>query len=76
VRIGVHAAEAKRRGSDYRGMGVHVAARIAALAEGGQILASALTAREAGASYREAEVRSVALKGVSEEVEVVALAWT
>ena len=34
VRIGLHAAEATRRGDDYSGMGVHVAARIGALAEG------------------------------------------
>src|SRR5207253_1988300 len=50
VRIGLHAAEATRRGNDYSGVGVHVAARIAALAEGGQILASAQTANEAGTS--------------------------
>ena len=40
VRIGLHEAEATREGDDYQGRGVHEAARIAALAEGGQILAS------------------------------------
>ena len=41
VRIGLHTAEANRRGSDYSGKGVHVAARVAALAGGGEILATA-----------------------------------
>ena len=43
VRIGVHAAEATRAGGDYEGAGVHAAARIAALAEGGEVLASVET---------------------------------
>ena len=40
VRIGVHAAEATRAAGDYEGAGVHAAARIGALAEGGEVLAS------------------------------------
>ncbi len=40
VRIGIHAGEATRRGQDYGGGEVHKAARIAALAEGGEILVS------------------------------------
>ena len=48
VRIGLHTAEANRRGDDYSGKGVHVAARVAALAEGGEILATAETLAEAG----------------------------
>ncbi|HYT77746.1 MAG TPA: adenylate/guanylate cyclase domain-containing protein, partial [Actinomycetota bacterium] len=75
VRIGVHAADAHRRGGNYRGKGVHVAARIAALADGGQVLASAETAAEAGTSYAMSEPRAVALKGVSAEVGVVSVAW-
>ena len=43
VRIGLHAAEATQRGADYSGIGVHVAARIAALGAGGEIVASADT---------------------------------
>ena len=76
VRMGVHAAEANRRGSDYSGSGVHVAARIAALAEGGQVLASAETATEAAAPFAASEPRPVALKGVSAEVSVVAISWS
>ncbi|MGH2555759.1 MAG: hypothetical protein ACRDHO_08610, partial [Actinomycetota bacterium] len=74
VRIGVHATEASRRGNDYSGKGVHVAARIAALAEGGQVLASAET--EAEAAYSVSESRPVTLKGFSSQVDVVAIAWT
>jgi adenylate cyclase len=75
VRIGVHATEANRRGADYSGRGVHVAARIAALAEGGQILASATTAAEAGPAYTTSDRRSMTLKGVAGEVDVVSVAW-
>ncbi len=75
VRIGVHAADAYRRGGNYSGKGVHVAARIAALADGGQVLASAETAAEAGTSHATSEARAVTLKGVSAEVGVVSVAW-
>jgi class 3 adenylate cyclase len=74
VRIGVHADEAARHGADFAGRGVHVAARIGALADGGEILASASTA--AGASkLPDGERRTVPLKGVSEPVELVAVSW-
>jgi class 3 adenylate cyclase len=73
--VGIHAAEANRRGSDYSGKGVHVAARIAALADGGQVLATAETAAEGGATHITSEPRAVALKGVSAEVGVVSIAW-
>jgi class 3 adenylate cyclase len=74
VRIGVHSAVATRRGSDYSGKEVHVAARIAALARGGEILASATTTVLAGPQPT-SEPRSVSLKGVPGEVDVVSIAW-
>jgi class 3 adenylate cyclase len=40
VRIGLHAAEIEHRGADVTGIGVHIAARIAAEAEAGEILVS------------------------------------
>ena len=76
VRIGVHEAEANRRGTDYSGKGVHVAARIAAAASGGEVLASAATVAEGAVRYPTSEPRRVALKGVSEPVDVVALSWS
>ena len=48
VRIGLHVAEANRHGEDYSGMGVHVAARVAALGGAGDIVASVETLEEAG----------------------------
>ena len=75
VRIGLHAAEATRRGRDYAGKGVHQAARIAALAEGGEILASQETLAEAPVRFSASEPRSVSLKGISEPVPVVAIEW-
>jgi hypothetical protein len=43
VRIGLHAAEATVIADDYAGLGVHEAARVGALAEGGEILATTAT---------------------------------
>src|SRR6266511_185013 len=68
VRIGVHASDATQVGRDFKGKGVHEAARIAALAEGNQILASRETAV---GSYPVSESRKVALKGISEPIEIV-----
>jgi class 3 adenylate cyclase len=72
VRIGVHATQATEVERNYHGVGVHEAARIAALAEGGEILASNATA---GLHATVGLPRSVVLKGIAEPVEVVALAW-
>jgi class 3 adenylate cyclase len=74
VRIGLHAAEANRRGDDYSGMGVHVAARVAALAGDGEIVATAGTVAEAD-GVTTTEPSEVALKGVTEPVSVVSLIW-
>jgi class 3 adenylate cyclase/pimeloyl-ACP methyl ester carboxylesterase len=40
VRAGIHTTECERMGSNVGGLGVHIAARISALAQGGQILVS------------------------------------
>ena len=73
VRIGLHASAATRVERDFRGKGVHEAARIAALADGGQILASAHTVE--GTRHPTADPRTVGLKGISEPVEVVSVEW-
>jgi class 3 adenylate cyclase len=72
VRIGVHATDAAGSGGSYRGKGVHEAARIAALAGGAEIVASAATV--AGDVAVTAH-RSVELKGISRPVEVVTIEW-
>jgi class 3 adenylate cyclase len=73
VRIGVHEAEATRSVDDYGGRGVHEAARIAALARGGEVLVSARTLESAGARHRVAETRSVMLKGLADPVVIASL---
>lgn len=40
IRAGVHTGEIELSGEDIRGMAVHIGARIAARAEGGEVLAS------------------------------------
>lgn len=75
VRIGLHAAPAQRHDGAYRGKGVHVAARIAALAEGGEILASRDTIESAPPGITLSVPRSVTLKGLSEVLEVVTVGW-
>ena len=73
VRIGVHQGEATRRGQDYSGGEVHKAARIAALAEGGEILASRETLEDAGVTA--AEPREVTLKGFDAPVGIASVGW-
>ena len=75
VRIGLHTAEANRRGTDYSGMGVHVAARVAALAGGGEILATAETLAEAG-DVATTDAREAPVKGVTAPVSLASIAWT
>jgi class 3 adenylate cyclase len=75
VRIGVHAAEATRRGQDYGGGEVHKAARIAALAGGGEILASGDTVADVGKEFKVSEPRDVAVKGVADPVQVARIEW-
>ena len=75
VRIGLHATEASRRGLGYKGKGVHEAARIAALAQGGEIVASRKTVDSGQARFALSDARSVALKGIEAPVEVVSIDW-
>jgi class 3 adenylate cyclase len=73
VRIGVHSGEALKRGSDYTGRGVNVAARIGALANAGEILVSVDTLEGAEVPYGLCEQRSAELKGFEEPVPIAAL---
>jgi class 3 adenylate cyclase len=73
VRIGVHASGATQVGKDFSGKGVHEAARIAALAEGDEILSSKGTA--ADGRFPVSDPRTVTLRGTSEAMEVVSVEW-
>lgn len=74
IRIGVHAGRATRRGQDYGGAEVHKAARIAALAEGDEILASAETIGDAD-GFATSGLREVVLKGFTDPVPVGRVEW-
>jgi class 3 adenylate cyclase len=75
VRIGIHAGEATRRGEDYGGAEVHRAARIAALAEGGEILASRSTMDGAGSEVLFTATGDASLKGFTDPVALVRVTW-
>ena len=75
VRIGLHTGGALHKADgDYSGQGVHMAARIGALAGGGEILISG-ESLDGGTRFRLSEPRSEQLKGFEEPVELVAVEW-
>jgi class 3 adenylate cyclase len=74
VRIGLHTAEANRRGDDYSGMGVHLASRVASLAGGGEIIATAETLGEAG-EQATSDAREASLKGVTTPIGIATVTW-
>jgi class 3 adenylate cyclase len=74
VRIGLHTADASRRGNDYSGVGVNLAARVAAVAGGGEIVATEAALAEAGRTLEGS--RTVELRGISAPVSVAAIAWS
>lgn len=73
VRIGLHQTAATHVGLAYRGKGVHEAARIAAEAQGGEVLASWHTAQPC--KFALSEPREVTLKGIAQPVQVVSVSW-
>jgi class 3 adenylate cyclase len=74
VRIGLHTAEASQRGGDYTGMGVHVTARVAALAGGGEILATKETLAEGGDTTA-TDAREATVKGMAAPIGIATIAW-
>jgi class 3 adenylate cyclase len=75
VRIGVHAGGSFHKADDdYAGQGVHMAARIGALAQAGEILVSRESLAD-GSRFSLSEPRSAELKGFDGEVELVAVDW-
>ena len=64
----------RRSGRNFSGKGVHEAARIAALADGDEILSSRTTA--ADGRFPISEPRTVTLRGTSEPVEIVTVDWS
>ncbi|HEU4673604.1 MAG TPA: adenylate/guanylate cyclase domain-containing protein, partial [Candidatus Limnocylindrales bacterium] len=76
IRIGLHTAEAMRDGTNYRGRGVHLAARVGAAAEREEILVSSAVVEGLGAGrFSLSGPRTLALKGIREPVEVRSIDW-
>ncbi|OBA86196.1 hydrolase [Mycobacteriaceae bacterium 1482268.1] len=71
IRVGVHIGECERRGDEWSGLAVHTGARIAAMADGGEVLASR-TVRDlsAGSQLNFESVGSHRFKGLPEDIEV------
>jgi class 3 adenylate cyclase len=74
IRIGLHTAKATHKGRDYTGRGVHVAARIAALAEGEWILASVESLHD-GSNVSVSNRRTVSLRGIGDPIEIARIEW-
>jgi len=75
VRIGLHAAEATEVADDYAGIGVHEAARVGALADGGEILVTVSSLEPDGSAFAIGDEREVALKGIAQPVRVAPVEW-
>jgi class 3 adenylate cyclase len=73
VRIGLHTAEAQDDRGDYHGEGIHLAARIGELAQGGQILASCDSVT--GIPLVCSSPDEAQLRGFSEPVPVTSIDW-
>jgi class 3 adenylate cyclase len=74
VRIGLHSDGALTKDENYRGRGVHTAARIGSAATGGEILASHATMKTLP-QFPISNARDVALKGVKEPVPLCSVDW-
>lgn len=75
VRIGLHSAEATRIADDYAGLGVHAAARVGALAEGGEIVATISTLPTDTNAIAVSNERDVSLKGIEQPLRVASIDW-
>jgi class 3 adenylate cyclase len=73
IRAGVHTGECEVRGDDLAGITVHVAARVMALAGGGEVLATR-TVRDLvdGSGLKFEDRGAQALKGITDTVQVFA----
>jgi class 3 adenylate cyclase len=76
VRIGIHLAEATAEGSDFRGQGVHAAARVGSVADADEIVISAAALDAAGSlAFPVSMPTTVELKGIREPMPVHRVDW-
>jgi class 3 adenylate cyclase len=74
IRAGIHTGEVEARGHDIAGLAVHVAARISALAQAGEILVSSTVQQLVSGSGTEFIDRgATSLKGVADEWHIYQL---
>lgn len=73
VRIGMHTGPAVERGGDWFGATVNVAARVAELAQPGEVLMTAATSDAAKSSVADREVRSRGLKRLKNVADPIEL---
>ena len=74
IRAGVHTGEVELRGEDVSGIGVHIAARVAALAGAGELLASRTVKDLVTGSGYSFDSRGLhSLKGIAEPWELLAV---
>lgn len=75
LRAAVHVGECERRGDDLAGLAVHIGARLGALAQPGEVLASeTVVLLSAGSGLELVPIAAVELKGVPGRRQVYALA--
>jgi class 3 adenylate cyclase len=76
VRIGLHTAQATRRGRDFSGRAVHLAARVGAAAEKDEILVtSSVLDGLSPSTFTVSQPRLLTLRGIREPVEARAVDW-
>lgn len=73
VRIGLHSSEALQTPTGYEGRGVHIAARIGALADADEILVSAAVLDSAQAQPDHGGLRQERLRGIAKMIDVATL---
>ena len=73
-RIGIHVGEVERRGDDIGGLAVHLAARVMAQADPGQILVSpGVTHTTIGGRFRYNDLGPRTLKGIEQPINLFAV---
>ena len=74
IRIGIHSSDATMIADDYAGIGVHAAARVGGIADGGEILVTVATIGER-TRFARIDERTVTLKGLEQPVRVAGIDW-
>ena len=74
IRIGIHFGEVQLEGPSIRGTAVHRAARLSSVANPDAILVSRQALEASGRPVR--DLRKYSLKGIREDVEAAAVAWS